>query len=64
MRAARLSERGHLTVLTDEDLAPERLAKRMMLTLTERRRTETTVDLDGARKTAQWLDQWMGPSEG
>jgi predicted glycosyltransferase len=64
MRATRLSERGHLTVLTDEDLAPERLAKRMAQMLIERRRTAPTVDLDGARKTAQWLDQWMGLSAG
>jgi predicted glycosyltransferase len=60
MRATRLAERGRLTVLTDEDLAPARLAERMAQLLIERRRIEPTVDLDGARKTAQWLEQWMG----
>jgi len=64
MRAARLSEKGLLSLLTDEDLAPERLAERMAHMLMERRRIEPTVDLDGARKTAEWLDQWMGSSKG
>jgi predicted glycosyltransferase len=60
MRATRLAEKGHLTVLTDADLAPERLAQHMAHMLIASRRIEPTVDLDGARKTAQWLDQWMG----
>jgi len=64
MRAARLADRGHLNVLTDEDLAPERLAECVTQMLMQRRRTEPTVDLDGARKTALWLDRWMGLSEG
>ena len=47
LRAGRLAARQALTVLADEDLAPDRLAAKIMATIDRPMRKRNTFDLDG-----------------
>ncbi len=58
LRAERLAERGLLGVLDEADLAPATLAGRMAEVLAKRRGDGPGIDLDGAAKTARWLEDW------
>ncbi len=55
MRARRLAARGALGVLTAPDLAPERLAERLLETF-EWQPAPPGIDLDGAAQTAAWME--------
>ncbi len=63
MRAERLSGLAPLTVLADADLEPARLAAAMERGLRDGRRPLGSVDLDGARFTAHWVDALPGGLE-
>ncbi len=56
LRADRLAALGAVTVLSDADLAPDRLARQMASALSRGRLPEPPVDLDGAARTAQWIE--------
>lgn len=58
LRAERLSRLGDIRVLSDNDLNPPRLAGLMKETLVGPARANTRVDLGGAAKTAEWLENW------
>ena len=59
LRAEKFDGLGRLTMLSDLDLEPSRLAMIMGETLEkERDPTEASVKLDGAQETARWLEAW------
>jgi len=58
MRARRLAEAGALRVVDDKDLQPDRLAAIMAQTLSKASRPIVTFDLDGAEKTAKWIEKY------
>jgi predicted glycosyltransferase len=58
-RAERLSENGAMRVLNKHDLKPSRLANIIDQTLTQPLIPVSGIDLDGANKTAQWIQNWM-----
>lgn len=60
LRARRLAELGAVKILTARDLAPGRLAELIRAELTAPKRPSPHIDLDGARKSARWIEQWMG----
>jgi len=62
-RAERLAGTGMMQVLDDKDLCPDRLAAIMDQALSQRSRQAGRIDLDGARKTAEWLENWMQSSQ-
>jgi len=62
-RAERLAGTGMMQVLDDRDLYPDRLAAIMDQALSQRSRQTGRIDLDGARKTAEWLENWMQSSQ-
>ncbi len=57
LRAGRLAEMGLLGLLGPADLAPDRLAGRMLAALDAPPPPRAAVDLDGARKTAAFLGE-------
>jgi len=59
LRAHRLAERGALKILNDENLQPDRLAEILAQTLSEPHPGKLDIDLDGAAKTARWLEDWV-----
>jgi predicted glycosyltransferase len=59
MRARRLAARGTMEVLLSRDLAPERLAERLAA-MFKRTPSPSTVNLDGATQTAQWMEALVG----
>ncbi|MBW1990036.1 MAG: glycosyl transferase [Deltaproteobacteria bacterium] len=59
LRAEKLAAMGALGVLSDEDLAPKRLAQRMLSAL-EAGAERATVDLSGAERTARLLERYGG----
>jgi predicted glycosyltransferase len=59
LRAHRLAERGTLKILNDENLQPDRLAEILAQTLSEPHPGKLDIDLDGAAKTARWLEGWF-----
>jgi predicted glycosyltransferase len=59
MRARRLAAGGTLEVLMPPDLAPERLAERLTA-MFKRTPSPSTVNLDGAARTAQWMEKLAG----
>lgn len=63
LRAGRLADMGAMDILQPRDLDPRRLAALIRSALAEKFRPYPAVDLDGARKTAQWIEQWMGGEE-
>ena len=63
-RAETLARRGVLTVLEEEDLKPGRLARLMVEKLEKPGRPDLDVDLNGAARTAQWLEKWAAGEEG
>jgi predicted glycosyltransferase len=59
LRAKKLDGLGRLTMLSDLDLKPSRLAMIMAETLEEERDSaQAWVKLDGAQETARWLEEW------
>jgi predicted glycosyltransferase len=59
LRAERLSEKGTMRVLVKDDLKPSRLADVMNQMLSQPSISEWDIDLDGANKTAKWIQNWM-----
>lgn len=59
LRAERLAEKGTMRVLVNDDLKPSRLADIMNQMLTQPLTPVSDIDLDGANKTAQWIQNWM-----
>ena len=55
MRAKRLAARGILGILTSSELAPERLAERL-LTAFDDRPAQPAVNMDGAARAAAWME--------
>jgi len=64
LRALRLAAAGGLKMLSEADLNPDRLAAVMEQTLFQRPRLSQPVDLNGARNTAEWIEEWMKIEEG
>ena len=61
LRAKKLAALGALTMLEQEDLEPSRLASSMKRALdTARHGSPTSVNLDGAEGTVQWLEERYG----
>jgi len=59
MRAEKLAALGGLRLLKKEDLEPSRLANLIADILNSGKRpVRVPVNLDGARETARWLEQW------
>jgi predicted glycosyltransferase len=56
LRAARLAERGWVSVLKAADLDPARLAARMQTALAAPSRPRGPVDLGGAVRTARYIE--------
>ena len=59
LRAERLSENGAMKVLNKHDLKPSRLANIIDQILIQPLIPVSDIDLDGANKTAQWIQNWM-----
>jgi predicted glycosyltransferase len=59
MRARRLADRGALEILAPPDLEPTRLAQRLEKAFA-RSPSATTINLDGAKQTAGWLEALAG----
>ena len=57
MRAQRLADLGALTILTDQDLDPSRLAALMTQTMLGPSPQSLPLNIDGAAKTAKWITQ-------
>ena len=57
-RAERLAEKGAVRVLNKHDLKPLRLANIIDQMLTHPLKPISDIDLDGANKTAQWIQSW------
>jgi predicted glycosyltransferase len=60
LRADRIARTGALNVLEDRDLHPSRLAAIMDRALSQGPRPPARIDLDGAVKTADWIEKWIG----
>jgi predicted glycosyltransferase len=58
IRANRLARLGALKVLSDRDLAPERLSLIIEQVLSQKSHMAVHINLDGAANTAQWLERW------
>lgn len=56
LRAEKLARLGVLEILEDKNLQPKLLAGLMGRILARRSRPEVLIDLDGASKTAKWLE--------
>ena len=59
LRAERLSEKGTMRVLVKDNLKPSRLADVMIQMLSQPSIPKWDIDLDGANKTANWIQNWM-----
>ena len=59
MRARRLAARGALDILSDRELAPEHLAERLLAAF-EGRPSQPMINLDGAARTAAWMESLVG----
>jgi len=57
LRARRLQERGRLVMLEQQELAPDSLAAAIERAVALDTRIE--VDLDGARRSAELIEQWL-----
>lgn len=57
LRAGRLSDLGAIGVLQDENLHPDRLAGIMDQWISEPRRPNIHLDLNGAANTAKWIEK-------
>jgi predicted glycosyltransferase len=55
LRARLLAERGLLDIIEGQDLSPSRLADRMLACLHSSSAGATSVDIDGASRTARWI---------
>ncbi len=64
LRAARLAEQGWLSTLTAADLDPARLAVRIQTVLASPPRPRAPVDLDGAGRTARYIEAYSQPQSG
>ena len=59
LRAQRLVGRSALTVLSEKDLSPQRLASRMQSKLRQKAVESVPIDLNGAQNTAKWISNWL-----
>lgn len=59
LRSQRLSERGALKILNEQDLQYDRLARIMVQTLSGMHPGKADIDLNGAANTARWLEKWI-----
>lgn len=59
LRAEALGRLGVLEILAEDDLQPPRLASMMEALLCRRSQSRITIDLDGAKNTARWLESCM-----
>jgi predicted glycosyltransferase len=60
LRAGLLAERGLLEIIEDQDLAPSRLAERLLECLSSSPWDRTcSVDIDGAANTARWTTSML-----
>ena len=59
LRAERLARFGLLEVLDAKDLRASRLAGMMEQKLARKTASRFRADLDGAEKSAEWLERWM-----
>jgi predicted glycosyltransferase len=59
LRAKRLSDLRVLNILTPFDLAPDKLADIIQSSLTRPPAEYPEIDLNGAKKTAKWIEEWM-----
>jgi predicted glycosyltransferase len=65
LRARLLADRGRLGILEEEDLDPQRLARRMVGGLRATRPEDVPpIDLAGAVKTARWITEGWTPPGG
>ena len=64
LRAERIADRGLVTVLQDGDLQPDRLAAVMDEKLSQSTRPVVNLDLDGAAKTAAFIEAWISKRGG
>jgi predicted glycosyltransferase len=62
MRAQRLADRNALQILSPPDLEPHRLARRLEQAW-ERSPSAAAINLDGAARTARWLESVTGSGE-
>ena len=62
LRVERLAGNGAMRVLKKHDLKPSRLANIIEQMLTQPLKPISDIDLDGANKTAQWIQNWMNHS--
>ena len=59
-RAERFARFGGMTILEDADIREGRLVKRMEQALRQPARPAPSINLNGARCTADWLTSWIG----
>ncbi len=64
LRAARLAEKGWVSVLKAADLEPSRLAARVQAALSTAPQPRPPVDLGGAARTARYLETHSQPGSG
>ena len=57
LRASRLAAVGALEMIDQQDLSPQRLARIIDRSLSQRSTASFTVDIQGAANTARWLEQ-------
>jgi predicted glycosyltransferase len=62
LRANLLAERGLLGIINNQDLAPARLADRLLQALGSFSDVASSVDIDGATKTARWITTRPAPA--
>ena len=58
LRAERLAARRALNILSVENLKPERLADKILETLSQTAGPPKPIDLDGAANTVHWVERW------
>ena len=59
LRVKSLADKAAVRALEDDDLVPDRLAGLMAKMISSGRRSAVQIDLDGAAKTAGWVEDWV-----
>ena len=62
LRADRLADRGLVSVLSSQDLAPSRLAERIQAMWEKADKTAARIDLKGAARTARYIEAQALPA--
>ena len=63
MRAERLADIGAVEIIEEADLRSNRLFRKMTAAMAGKRRLSARIDLNGAEKTAQWLNRRLADSK-